>query len=318
MPERNQPHDRFFTNIYGQPDTAEDMMIHNIPELADVIVPGSIEAVGGKLVDQQLNLLLPDLLFKAQLKIGTLGYFYILLEHKSFQQTLMAFNMLDYMMQIWKQAIQNGEPLPFIFPIVIYHGPKEWNSGTGFASMVTCPPGMERFVPNFEYYLLDLAKRDDGEIKGAIPTRVGLSIMKHIFAPNFSERFVTACKPLSEWEDRKAALNYLRYIIEYVGNTTDKMTEEQLREGVIQILPEGEKLMPTLFGNIREEGRGMGLIEGLQMGIQVSLEIKFGEEGLAFYNRINELNDINTLMNIKDAIRTGSSIADLEKYLEEN
>ncbi len=76
--------------------------------------------------------------------------------------------------------------------------------------------------------------------------------------------------------------------------------------------------MPTIAEQFREEGRSEGLIEGLHEAVQLGLELKYGQQGLDFYQRMEKIQSLETLENIKEALRRGASIDELKQLLNGN
>ncbi len=341
MTDIHHPHDLFFSTIFERMDIAEDILISNIPQLAELIEPGTMEHVSDQFVNAKLIRYVSDLLLKAKLKNGKEAYIYLLLEHKSYHDPRVALALLRYMIEIWWN--EQTKPLPFVFPVVIYHGSRSWNSDTNFSSLIQIPAGMDEYTPHFEYYLLDLSQYSDEEIKGSIYSRTTLLLFKHIFANDFGDRFLQICTLLAELHEQKSALEYMKSVLEYIGNATDKISSKQIAEGVKIALPlKGEKLMPTVFEKLREEGRqegrhegwqegrqegqqeGMeqgrdiGLLEGLRQGIQLALELKFEAKGENLYRRIQDVKSLPVLHVIEDGLRKNASLADLERILNES
>ncbi|RJP22792.1 MAG: hypothetical protein C4527_21300 [Candidatus Omnitrophota bacterium] len=330
MSEITQPHDRFFGKIFSRMDIVEDILFNNIPAIATHLLPGSLEDCRDTFVNPELGKYYSDLLLKAKFKNGESVYIYILLEHKSYHELEVAYDLLRYILQIWETVKEKGKRLPFIFPVVIYHGKKKWSSDPHFSALVDIPVGLEAYAPAFRYYLYDLSRYSDAEIKGTILSRVVLLLFKHIFAEDFGERFVRICELLGKLQDEKTALEFMRSVLEYIGNATDRISREQIRKGVEKALPQaGGKLMPTLFEQIREEGRvegrvegreegqGLGRLEGLREGIELALELKFGEEGLSLLPEIRTITSIEILHEIKDVLKTGYALNDIKKLLNQ-
>ncbi len=316
MTELNQPHDRFFSKAFSRVDIAEDILINNITALADLIVPGSLEFTGEKFVNAELDRFYSDLLMKAQLKNQETAFIYFLVEHKSFLELQISFDLLKYMIQIWDKVKEKGKPLPFVFPVVIYHGKQKWKAGTNFSGLVKIPAGMEEYTPRFNYYLLDLSQFKDEDLKGTILSRVVLLLMKHIYDDDFGEQFISICGLLAELHEEKTALEFMRSIVEYAGNASDKLTRNQMREGVKKALPQtGDEIMPTLFEEIRQEGRQEGRREGLLKGIQLALELQYGAEGLDLYPQIENYDSEETLNRVEDALRKKPSLEDFKLQL---
>ncbi len=319
MSELNQPHDRFFSKAFSNMETVEDVLIHHITPIAEYFVPGTVENCNIKFVSSELEKYYSDLLLMAKLKDGITAYIYFLIEHKSFHKKDVAFDLLGYLMQIWDNVREEGKPLPCIFPVVIYHGKHRWTSKNDFASLVHYPKGIEKYIPNFEYFLFDLSQYDDEEIKGKILTRASLLLLKHVYTQDFGERFLRICKLIGELRDEKTALEFMRSVLEYVLNASDKISKDQLKEGVKYALPQyGEEIMPTLAEQFRQEGRQEGRQEARVEGFRLVLEVKYGAEGLDFYERMKDVVSMDTLDALEEAIRKDASIDQLEQILKEN
>ncbi len=125
---------------------------------------------------------------------------------------------------------------------------------------------------------------------------------------------LNAAKTVSSRRQFAFDLQMMRSILEYIGNASDKITKDQVREGVQYALPQvGDKLMPTLFEQLREEGRQ----EERKEGIRLALEVKYGADGLAFYERMKDETSLDTLNSMKEAIRNGASLDELKQLLSE-
>lgn len=81
MSELTQPHDRFFSKVFSNMDTVEDILVNNVPPIANLLL-GTLEDYREKFVNPELEKYYSDLFLKAQLKNGSEGYIYILLKHK--------------------------------------------------------------------------------------------------------------------------------------------------------------------------------------------------------------------------------------------
>lgn len=117
------------------------------------------------------------------------------------------------MVCIWDDVQINekdtSKPLPFIFPILLYHGKQKWNLNTSFASMQDIPEGIEEFALPFHYFLLDLFQFSDDEIKGKGLSQVTLLLFKHIFDEDVDEKSIRICSLLCELLNKNTAFKFL-------------------------------------------------------------------------------------------------------------
>lgn len=84
-----------------------------------------------------------DVLFKTVIE-GHEAYIYLLLEHQSTPDPLMPFRMLKYMCNIIDHHLKThgGKKIPFIYPLVIYHGKRKYPFSTDLNDLVDAPPSV--------------------------------------------------------------------------------------------------------------------------------------------------------------------------------
>ncbi len=92
-------------------------------------------------------------------------HIYLLLEHQSKVDQLMAFRMLAYKVRIWeryvnshkKESEQKGFKLPVIIGMVFYDGKAKWTSPTDVKDKITKIKNMEEYLIKAEYELISLS-----------------------------------------------------------------------------------------------------------------------------------------------------------------
>ncbi len=127
------PHDRFFKTTFARRETALSFLQTYLPaEIVQVFDFSTFEISKDTFVDSEFKDSYSDILYKVGLHSGGQSCIYILFEHKSYQDKLVAFQMLKYMVNIWDQQRQQNKeqktkqkyPLKPIFPLLVYHGQK--------------------------------------------------------------------------------------------------------------------------------------------------------------------------------------------------
>jgi len=334
MTEPIQPHDRFFRSAFSKRETVEDIVFSNLPEIAAHLMPGTFENTDETFVNEELRKYVSDMLYRAKLRDGEDAYIYILFEHKSRPEPQVAFDLLRYMVRIWERFRDEGTEgrFPHIIPIVFYHGKEEWKVGTNFASLFQRIEGLGDYVPSFTYCLYDLSRYDEEQIRGAILSRALLLLMKHIYREDFGDRFVRICGLLGTLGEKRDVLDFLQTAVEYVLAATERITEEQLREGVKKALPSsGDEIMPTLYEQILERGReeglergreeglergiGKGRMEGLREAILLGLELKFGDPGLSLAPLVEKIDTVERMKEIKNMLRKAETLDQVKSLL---
>ena len=268
MEEIANPHDKFFKESLSREDVARDFARHYLPsEVVSLLDIDSLEVSKDTFVDKSLGAYYSDLLYGFDLKGGGSAFVYLLFEHKSYSEPLVAFHLLRYMVRIWERWLQRGEgrPLPVIIPMVVYHGRGRWKIGLGFEDLFECGDVLRDKVPKFAYLLCDLTRFSDDEIKGMVRLRVALLLLKHIFSQDLPERLPGILGLLRSLASKRSGLEYLETVLSYVASGSDKITEEEIEESLKEALDEsGGEIMPTLAEKWVEQGMQQGLQQGMQ------------------------------------------------------
>lgn len=271
------------------------------------------------------------------MKDGQGAYVYVLFEHKSHAEPLVAFQLLRYLVQIWQQSLREGAGhLAPVIPVV-YHGSAAWQVGLDFGALFQGPEPLRVYWPEFQYHLCDLSAYSDAEIKGEVALRVGLLVLKHIFRDDFEERLPDILTLLWELTEQATGLEYLETILRYVALGTDRVSEEGLRRAVETVFAgQGGTAMRTLaeqwieqgIQQGRQQGRQQGIQQGRQQGIQqgrregllagieLGLELKFGEAGLRLLPEIYEIQDADVLRAIHEGLKTMTAVEALRRIYQ--
>ena len=208
-----------------------------------------------------------------------------------------------------------------ILPVVFYHGDKEWavskTLDTLFGNM---PQELTSFVPNYQYFLCDVTKINDEDIKGEPILQAGLMLLKYIFRQDISGKLLDIYTPLKEVEDQQKLRDFVETTLYYLSSAARQLDTDKLEEAVTEVLSEGGALMATLVEKLLEQGRQEVRQEekrnGLLLGIQIGLDIKFGDEGMSLYQEIQKIQEMDILQAICDKIKAVSALAELRRIYQ--
>ena len=101
----------------------------------------------------------------------------------------------------------------------------------------------------------------------------------------------------------------LRKEVDDMPLTIDKEKDPLYREGLEEGIERG--VLEGIEKGIKE-GIERGREQGIKEGIKLALEIKFGGEGLIFFNRyVKDIKDIEKLKELEERIKRAKSIEDL-------
>ena len=283
-------------------------------------------------IEKELQEFFTDILYEVNIN-NSPAFIYLLFEHQSSPDKLVAFRLLRYFVKIWELYLKqnNTSSLPPIIPLILYHGKKRWTINQKFSNVILGhTEELAQYTPNFSYLLYDLSRYTDEEIKGNISLRIFLSLFKHIFDDDlFShlENIFKLLKKLSYTD--KSGLEYIELVLRYIMNTSDKPTTNELKEIVEKIISKdtGGTIMSLASQLIEEgrlegrqegrlEGRQEGRLEGILEAIKLGLELKFGLKGLSLYPKVEKEKDFRKLEIIKEAIRITTNINELEEMVK--
>ncbi len=281
MTEIINPHDHFFKVLFSSKQNAIDFVQHYLPaEVVQCLTLPTLEISKDSFIDATLSEHYSDLLYQVDLQNGQPSYIYLLFDHKSYVDPLVGLQLLGYMVRIWdlwlsqekekrkrqreQQELIPKLQLPPIMPIVLYHGEENWRVAPQFTALFELPPELGRYVPSFEYWLCDLSKYSDEELKGAVISvilRTGLLTLKYALRPGLQERLADIFGLLRELTDKRTGLEYLEALLRYVS-VKKEVTIEELERVVKEVFSKEEDIM----ADIAQKWIVIGLNEGLAKG----------------------------------------------------
>ncbi|MBY0545040.1 MAG: Rpn family recombination-promoting nuclease/putative transposase [Gammaproteobacteria bacterium] len=124
-------HDKFVKSMMQHPEVARDFFnAHLSPEILEKMDLSTIKMEAVSFIDPELREHESDLIFSTDLVNKEKALLYVLIEHQSRPDRLMAFRMQFYLMQALKRhVIQNKGnplPLPLIWPVLLYNGKRPY------------------------------------------------------------------------------------------------------------------------------------------------------------------------------------------------
>ncbi|MFC4127304.1 Rpn family recombination-promoting nuclease/putative transposase [Nocardia rhizosphaerae] len=269
----HHPHDGLVKHTLGNPATAA-ALAHPIVEAAAPLLAKRIkwdqftrESV--TFVSRHLAHVESDVLYRSCTDDGRPVYIYVLYEHQSSPDKLMAFRLLEYVVSIWKHHRtvypDSGDLLPLVIPIVTYASPRgrPWTAATQLADLIDVDDELrvelEAFLPRLGYLLNDLTVTPLDELlarPGSPSSRVLQVVLK--VAPR-NRRLHIELRPLEQdlrQVDHDDLVAFLAYIIE-VGDTAD----EDFETFAAEIGSEAREAFMTTASRLQAKGRAEGRVE---------------------------------------------------------
>jgi len=259
-------HDEAVKDFLSENETARSFFQEYLPpEIVRNLDFNTLQICKDSFIDKKLAKYFSDILYQVNLK-DTGIFIYLLIDHKSKEDWLIAFQFLKYMVRIWELYLKQNEgarTLPVIIPMVIYHGARQWQVDTHFIGMFDAPGYLKEYVPDFGYNLYDISHVPDEAIKGAVLLRIILMTLKYIFTPELSYKLRKEIFPLfHELNDKEKGTEYLEVLLRYLTCSTGSLSVEELNEAVTQLYEEGGDIMATIAEKWLEQGMEKGIQKG--------------------------------------------------------
>jgi hypothetical protein len=282
MSNQPTPHDSVFRRIFGVPENAASQLRAVLPAgLAARLDLGRLARVPASFVDEALKWRYSDLLFTAPLD-GRDAFVYLLVEHQSSADALMAFRMLRYVTRIWDHYLRDhprARRLPVVIPLVVHHGRTRWTSSVRLLDLIDADPGakkeMEAYLPRFEFLLDDLAGVDGEQLRDRELTPSALVTLLLLKTAPGNPQVPAELRPwaaqLRAVLDQPGGTEAFIAILTYIELVSEAPASE-LRDLAASLGPDAEEAYVTTAEMLRTEGRTEGRAEAL---VQV-LTVKFG------------------------------------------
>lgn len=273
------PHDALFKATFSQIEHAAAALRAVLPPaLAARIDFSTLALQPGSFIDEQLAASHSDLLFSALLARSPL-LIYVLYEHQSKDDALMAFRLLRYMVRVWEGHLARhpeARRLPAILPVVLHHSDTGWKASVAFEELLELDPealeAMAEHIPRFRFVLDDISAETDEALKARAMTALGRLVL---WCFRHARRPEVLMRRLPRWRDvvhevRRApsGKDALALVWRYILTINDPRRPEELLQRLLRAAgPETEEEIVSVADWLEEQGRQKGLDEGLRKGL---------------------------------------------------
>ena len=283
----SSPHDKLIKFTFSNLDRARSLLTYELPPpLVHQIDWTTLILERSSFIDEALSELHTDLLFSAQMIDGRRLFLYILVEHQSTVDPLMAFRIYRYVGRVWARFLRN-EPgaavLPAVYPIVLYHGAAPWSATREVRNLVDAPAGIfEPQIPKLSFVLDDLSQLPDEAIQNR-PLEVFVKVA--LLALARLRQSPDAIADLERWMPflRSLGLPPLVALFEYL-NSVAEYEPGELQPLVRQLGEPAATAIMTAAERLKAEGRREG-----ETGLLLrQFRLRFGELSPETERRVRE------------------------------
>ena len=300
----NNPHDKFFNEMFSNKKRAVELIKIILPEKIDEILDyESIKNEDTKFIDEKMKEFHSDLLFSIKTIDKTDINIYFLFEHKSFVDKNINLQLLSYITRIYLKM----EKITPVIPIIFYHGKKKWNIPLNFIDSLKLSIEnknlFSKYIPNFTSELIDLKKTDVKKIISSLTLKVVLYTFKNIWYFEDIKKLEELISLSEDLFNEKSGIKIIQRLLFYLYNTND-IEIEVINNTVSKLIShkKGEEIMTTTAERLINQGLEQGIEQGA-----------FDEKIDAAKKMINEGSTIDFIQRI-----TGLSKEEILKLEKEN
>ncbi|ABX32014.1 hypothetical protein Pmob_1309 [Petrotoga mobilis SJ95] len=285
--------DSIFKELFEDRTVFYDFLKAFLPrEITKQIKETDLKREQTELIGKDFSIKRSDILYKIEKRNGQDVYIYLLLEHQSRVDQLMAFRMLAYKVRIWEQYVkshkkeseQKGFKLPVIIGMVFYDGKAKWTSPMDVKDKITEIKNMEEYLIKANYELINLSNIKEETIinmKKALGV-ILLTDKPNVRIKNAEELLKIINKDIISklpQEEKEKFDKHRNAFIELFGKRTDyEEIEERFEELKEMEVPKMFNTLEEIAKRDREKAKLEGEREGkLEFAIRI-LSKRFGNQ----------------------------------------
>ncbi len=285
----HQPHDKLFKLSMTDLVIAKEFFAANLPaHILEKMDMNTLKSENKTFIDDAYKTTEADLVYSA--KMGNLrAYLYLLCEQQTTVDPFLAFRLLIYTVRIMETHRKQHpkDPLPLIYPLVIYTGDEPWDSPLDIFPLFGDAAHLAKKLLLKPYQLIDVQRTSDDELRQHTLSGLVAFVLKHRKTADF-ELLLKRLMPWIHEVELHATSGYFlcRIVLKYLVDRSSKGDKDLLvQEAEHYLSYELQGEIMTIAHQWEQEGfkKGMAIAEqwkeqGMQKGMQQG--IKQGEAAL--------------------------------------
>jgi hypothetical protein len=330
-PPKSNKHDEFFRGACSKRFIVEPLLKHFIDaNLSEKFDYDALELCHDTYITPELANYYSDRLWSVGFK-GSEETLQLLLlfEHKSFVPKRIHIQLLRYMIEDWTKQIENQLEtlkalksksrknqekikLVLILPIVLYHGKQAWQNPKFEDLFGRLPKVLKRFLPDFDFIIIDLSKYSDQEI---LDTHAGLLVnmlllLRHSFDADYLVKNVELLMTgIEDYDADSDYWNFVQMLFVYFLKLLKSNPME--KAAVMQRVQttRTKKDFYSMYDSIIDEGVEKGIEKGIEKGALskarlVVLRGKWRGASAAYLADLSELplSEVENMLNAYDIV----------------
>jgi Putative transposase, YhgA-like len=213
-----------------------------------------MKRVNDSFTDEELSEHLADVVYQTEFA-GQKTLVTLLFEHKSYIEKYPHLQLLQYILNIWKEERKQKKDLSIIIPIIIHHGEGNWQYKSMKSYFEGVHPALEKFIPAFDYLFFTLDKIEDYQIANFQNTLLSMTAMLLKHSHDEEDEFL---KLSSFWAEKLNRLDadeqmaFIKTVFYYIESALN-LTQNKLSPIFTQVSNNVNNIAMTIADEIREE-----------------------------------------------------------------
>lgn len=232
----------------------------------------------------------------------------LLLEHKSYVDPHVNFQLLEYLSLGYQKQRKEKKTLELMIPVLYYHGTEKWEYKPLAKHFEAYPDFLQKYLPNFEAEFIDLQKLNQAQIENLKNglLRTALTLQRYYFdKEGLNKQIEQILLNLNPYLES----NFIDVIFVYLIQN-DRLNKESFKEK-LKTLPQSisNKAM-SIYDELIQEGIEKGIEKGKAEGISEGAEKELTKNVLNAFDNGFDLTVIRVI--------TGESIERINAILKKN
>jgi predicted transposase/invertase (TIGR01784 family) len=298
----SKPHDRYVKDLLSHHDAAVAFLQQALPQnIAALLDIQMLQHTHASYTTQELQEYISDIVLRVPiLDSNNEAEVTVLIEHKSYKDRKLPFQLLSYVAAGYQQQLKNGKTLHVIIPIVYYHGKQKWDIPALADYFPSVPEAILKYVPQWSFEMLSIRNMTPDQIQNITNTMLKAAMIiqkgahKRIFA---LEEYARVFNTLHAENEGNFFISTMVYIFEtevFQESELSIITKELNNDMRTKTLTIKEALIARGMEKGRQEGREEGRREGRQEG-SIQSRYEFAGKLIQRNMPINEICDLTNL-----------------------
>ena len=257
----HQPHDKFFKLSMSEWRVANEFFTEHLPPtVLEKLNLRTLKLENHSFIDEHYKGSEADVIYSVMMGDAKC-YLFLLCEHQSTVDHLIAFRLWVYMIRLMEMHLKQNpsQPLPFIYPLIIYTGQDIWDAPLDLFSLFGDPQLAQEWLLK-PFQLLDIHQIEDDEILKRRWSGLVEFALKYRQVRDFKKFLKTLLPWVKEIEKSDSSgFSLGKNVLKYILDGTEAKDFDLFAKGIQEYLsPElGDEIM-TLAQQLQQTGIHQG------------------------------------------------------------